>query len=222
MEPTRRPRVKICCIASIEEAALAIRYGASALGLVSDMPSGPGPIPEERIRDIAATIPPGVSRFLLTCKTDAAEVIDQQRRLGVDTVQLCDRLVKGAYADLRKGMPGIRIVQVIHITGSESVTEAAAAAQHVDALLLDSGNPHSPVKELGGTGRIHDWVISRKIRETVHIPIFLAGGLNARNITEAMQRVRPYGIDVCSGLRTSGRLDERLLDAFFEAINRTN
>ena len=222
MEPTRKPRVKICCIASVEEATLAVRYGASAVGLVSEMPSGPGPIPEERIREIASQIPPGVSRFLLTCKRNAVDIIDQQRRTAVDTIQLCDRVTDGAYAELRKGMPGVRIVQVIHITGSESVDQALAIADDVDALLLDSGDPHAEVRELGGTGRVHDWVISRKIREAVRIPVFLAGGLNAHNVTEAMQRVRPYGIDVCSGMRTAGRLDERLLDAFFEAIQRAN
>lgn len=182
------------------------------------MPSGPGPIDEDLIKEVAAVVPPGVSRFLLTCKTDPAEIIDQQNRLGVDAIQLCDKLPTSGYAELRRAMPGVQIVQVIHVLGPESVDEGAAVSSHVDALLLDSGNPHAAVKELGGTGRIHDWILSRKIREAVRIPIFLAGGLNPHNVSEAIQRVGPYGVDVCSGLRPHGRLDERQLAAFFDAV----
>src|SRR5678815_1545573 len=88
MKPSARPRVKICCIASVEEAWMAIEAGASAVGLVSAMPSGPGPIPEALIVEIAATIPPGVSSFLLTCLQDVRSIIDQQRRLRVNTIQI--------------------------------------------------------------------------------------------------------------------------------------
>lgn len=213
--------MKICCIASVDEAWLAIRQGASAVGFVSAMPSGPGPIEEDRIKEIAAAVPPGVSRFLLTCKTDAAGIINQVGRLGVDTVQLCDGIAVDSYAQLRAGMPAVKIVQVIHVLGPESFEEALSVSGHVDALLLDSGNPLAAAKELGGTGRIHDWVLSRKIREAATIPVFLAGGLNPENVSAAMQRVGPYGIDVCSGVRSSSRLDERLLSSFFDSIRRT-
>src|SRR5215212_7788899 len=150
MKPTTKPRVKICCIASVEEACMAIEAGASAVGLVSAMPSGPGPISEELIAEIAATIPPGVSSFLLTCLQDAASIIDQQRRLGVNTIQICDRLTKGTYQEIRHALPGISLVQVIHVTGTEAVEEAVAVAPHVEAILLDSGNQSLAIKELGG------------------------------------------------------------------------
>src|SRR5213075_186326 len=102
MRPITKPRVKICCIASIAEAWLAIEAGASAIGLVSEMPSGPGPIPENLIAQIAATVPPGVSSFLLTCKQDVGAIINQQRRLGVNTIQMCDRLPAGSHRELRE------------------------------------------------------------------------------------------------------------------------
>jgi phosphoribosylanthranilate isomerase len=213
-----RPRVKICCIASIAEASMAIEHGASAVGLVSAMPSGPGPIPESLIAEIAAMVPPGVASFLLTCKQDVSSIIDQQRRLRVNTIQICDRLVEGSYDDLRKALPGVSLVQVIHVTGPESVEEAQAVAPNVDAILLDSGNQSLKVKELGGTGRTHDWSLSRMIRETINVPLFLAGGLKAENVAEAIRRVQPFGIDVCSGVRTDGRLDPEKLRAFFAAI----
>ena len=218
MKPTTRPRVKICCIASIEEASMAIDAGASAIGLVSEMPSGPGPIPESLIAEIAATVPPGVSSFLLTCKQDTAGIIDQQRRLRVNTIQLCDRLPAGSHQELREALPGVSLVQVVHVTGPEAVDEAIAVAPHVDAVLLDSGNQSLAIKELGGTGRTHDWKLSRMIREAIDVPLFLAGGLNPTNVAEAIREVQPFGIDVCSGLRTEGALDPQKLTEFIRAI----
>jgi len=219
MEPTKIPRFKICCIQTIEEAWLAIHYGASALGLVSEMPSGPGVISEDLIGQIAAIVPPAVTTFLLTSKTDIKEIINQQRRCGVNAIQICDRLQTGSYQDLKKALPGIAIVQVIHVIGEESIDEALLVAPYVDGILLDSGDQSLIVKELGGTGRTHDWSISRRIRELVHIPIFLAGGLNHDNITRAIQEVQPFGVDVCSGVRINGKLDEAKLARFVKRVD---
>jgi phosphoribosylanthranilate isomerase len=220
MRPIDTPRVKVCCIASVEEAWMAIENGASAIGLVSAMPSGPGPIEEELIAKIAKIVPPAVASFLLTCKQDVHSIIDQQRRLGVNTIQICDRLVDGTYRDLRHELPGVSLVQVIHVMGPESVDEAQLIAPEVDAILLDSGNQSLRVKELGGTGRIHDWSLSRRIRETIDVPLFLAGGLKPDNVAEAVSTVQPFGVDVCSGLRTEGKLDVNKVSAFFAEIRK--
>lgn len=214
-------RVKICCISSVEEAKLAIRYGADAIGLVSEMPSGPGVISERLIAEIAANIPPGISSFLLTSRQSAADIIDQQRRLRVNTIQICDNLKEGTHEQLRNALSGISLVQVIHVTGEESIASAIATAPHVDALLLDSGDPTLAVKELGGTGRRHNWQLSRRIQESVRIPIFLAGGLCAENAAVAISIVHPFAVDVCSGVRTDGRLDETKLAAFMAAVQAT-
>lgn len=218
MKPTRVPRVKICCISSVEEAALAIECGASALGLVSAMPSGPGVIGEDQIAEIAASIPPPIGSFLLTCKQSVDAIVQQHRRCRTNCIQLCDALKSGSHHDLKSALPGISIVQVIHVTGPESVEEAIAVAASVDTLLLDSGNPALAVKELGGTGRRHDWRLSSRIREQVDIPIFLAGGLNAANVAEAIQAVAPFGLDLCSGVRTDGKLDRQKLTDFFTTV----
>lgn len=219
MEPFWKPRVKICCINSIQEARLAIQYGASALGLVSEMPSGPGVIPEDLIAEIAAVVPPSISTFLLTSKQNTSAIIEQQRRCRTNVIQLCDRLKIGSYEELREAMPGIGIVQVIHVTKEEALEEAVDVASDVDGILLDSGNRALRVKELGGTGRTHDWSLSRRIRETVNTPIFLAGGLNPENVAEAIKKVQPFGVDVCSGVRTNGKLDEMKLSAFFNSVS---
>lgn len=196
---------------------MAIEHGAAAVGLVSAMPSGPGPISDDLIAEIAATIPPGVGSFLLTCLQNADAIIDQQKRLRVNTIQICDRLPAGTYAQLRAALPGVSLVQVVHVTGPESVDEAIAVAPEVDAVLLDSGNQSLPIKELGGTGRTHDWRLSKAIREAIDVPLFLAGGLKPENVAAAIREVRPFGVDVCSGLRIEGKLDPQKLAAFFRA-----
>ena len=214
--------VKICCIASLDEARLAVSAGASAIGLVSAMPSGPGPIPEDLIADIAAQVPRPTETFLLTALTDAAAIADQQKRCGTTAVQLVDRVAADELRSLRRLLPGVRLVQVIHVRGWESIDEARAVAPLVDTILLDSGNPGLAVKELGGTGRVHDWKHSRRICESVAVPVLLAGGLNPDNARAAVEQVRPAGLDVCSGLRTDGRLDATKLGAFFAAIHQAN
>lgn len=211
-------RFKICCIKSVDEARLAIRYGASAIGLVSAMPSGPGPIPDEHIADIARAVPPGVSTFLLTCFRDVESIVKQHDVCRTSTIQLVDSLVSGTHDELCAALPGIKIVQVIHVTDADSIEVARAVSAHVDGLLLDSGNPKLAVKELGGTGRVHDWSLSRKIRESVTVPLFLAGGLRSENVATAIRQVNPYGVDVCTGVRTDDRLDERKLAAFVDAV----
>jgi phosphoribosylanthranilate isomerase len=214
----KAPRVKICCIASLEEAQAAIAGGASALGLVSSMPSGPGVISEESIAEIARRVPPPIGTFLLTCATSAEAIVAQQRRCGTNTLQLCDYVEPSVYRELRRELPGIALVQVIHVTGVEAVELARAAAEHVQALLLDSGNTTLAIKELGGTGRVHDWSISRRIRESAGVPIFLAGGLTPINVVQAVAMVEPFGLDLCSGVRTDERLDVVKLGAFFGAL----
>jgi phosphoribosylanthranilate isomerase len=216
------PRVKICCIGSVEEAWMAIHHGASALGLVSEMPSGPGVIPEDLIAEIAAVVPPAVSSFLLTSKQDVEAIIEQHRRCRTTTIQICDRLERGSYEDLRRALPGIRLVQVVHVTDEPAVDEAVDASRFVDAILLDSGNQSAAVKELGGTGRPHDWSISAKIRERIGKPLFLAGGLRAENIAEAVALVRPFAIDICSGVRTDGKLDRTRLAALFNELGKSS
>jgi len=211
--------VKVCCIADLDEARLAISAGASAIGLVSAMPSGPGPIPEEDIARIAAAVPAPTETFLLTALTDAEAIAEQHRRCGTTAVQLVDHVTEPESRRLRKLMPDVRLVQVIHVSGPESVDEAVAAAWLVDTILLDSGNPRLSVRELDGTGRVHDWTHSRRICESVAIPVLLAGGLNPGNVRAAIERVRPAGVDVCSGLRSEGRLDCGKLQSFFGAIH---
>ena len=213
-----KPRVTICCISSIEEANKAIYSGASALGLVAKMPGGPGIISDEEILAISKNIPPSVSTFMLTSETSAEEIILHHQRTLTNTIQIVDELKEGTYKQIKKALPAIKLVQVIHVMDESSIDEAIRISNSVDALLLDSGNPNSAIKELGGTGRVHDWMLSKKIVEQCKVPVFLAGGLTVKNVQRAMEEVQPFGLDLCSGVRTNKKLDEKKLAAFFNAV----
>jgi phosphoribosylanthranilate isomerase len=214
-----RTRIKICCIQSAEEARLAVARGADALGLVGTMPSGPGPIGDELIAAIAARVPPPVATFLLTSETEAEAIIAHARRCRTNTLQLVDRITDDVYPRLRQALPGIKLVQVIHVGGEEAFAQALAAAAHADALLLDSGQPHAAIKVLGGTGRVHDWAVSRRIVEAAPCPVFLAGGLRADNVGAAIATVRPFGVDLCTGVRRADyALAREKLEAFVAAV----
>jgi phosphoribosylanthranilate isomerase len=211
-------RIKICCINSIDEAMTAIQSGASAIGLVAKMPSGPGPISDELIKQISMIVPPPVATFLLTSETTVEAIIRHHRRTNTNTIQIVDALKTGTYKQLKEALPSVKIVQVIHILNEKSVEEAISISEQVDAILLDSGNPELKIKELGGTGRVHNWKLSRQIRENSKCPVFLAGGLKAENVREAINEVQPFAVDVCSGVRTNGKLDIFKLERFISEI----
>jgi phosphoribosylanthranilate isomerase len=213
-----KPRIKICCISNEHEALDAIKAGASALGLVGEMPSGPGVISDEEIFQIARIVPPPVAAFLLTSKTNSKDIIEHYRKVQTTAIQIVDELPERDYDEIRRALPNVKIVQVIHVVDENSVDEAVELAESVDAILLDSGNPNLKIKELGGTGRRHDWKLSRKIVQSIKKPVFLAGGLSAENVREAIETVQPFGLDICSGVRSNGKLDKQKLERFFEKV----
>jgi phosphoribosylanthranilate isomerase len=215
-----KTKVKICCISSIEEAKNALRFGADVLGLVAKMPSGPGTIEDDLIEEIVKSIPSETTTFLLTPKVNPYEIIEHQRLTGTNCIQLVDSVKIEDYKILRENLPNIKLIQVIHVTGEESIEEAKQYAVVADMILLDSGNPNLEIKELGGTGRVHNWELSCKIVASISKPVFLAGGLKPENIREAIETVKPYGVDLCSGVRTDGKLDLEKLGRFFVEINK--
>jgi phosphoribosylanthranilate isomerase len=213
-----RVRIKVCCIASPHEATLALRAGADALGLVSAMPSGPGIVSDDTIDTVIAAVAGRAATVLLTSRQDAAGIAAQLQRARPSIVQIVDALPAAEYGVLRRSQPAVALMQVIHVRDASAVEEALSVAPHVDAILLDSGNPTATVKELGGTGRVHDWTISRAVQDAVDVPVFLAGGLRASNVAEAISTVQPFGVDVCSGVRVRGALDPDALRAFIDAV----
>ncbi|HBE41581.1 MAG TPA: N-(5'-phosphoribosyl)anthranilate isomerase [Bacteroidales bacterium] len=211
-----RTKIKICCIQSIEEVNTAIESGADAIGLVAKMPRGPGPITDKLIRQIADSVPPFIGTFLLTSEISADKIIKHHRRTLTNTIQIVDLLSVGTYSQLKEALPAVKIIQVIHVIDSKSVDLAIRLSESVDALLLDSGNPNLKIKELGGTGRVHNWGLSRQIRDNSKCPVILAGGLNRENVSLAIETVQPFAVDVCSGVRTNGLLDSKKLADFIK------
>lgn len=217
--PVTGVQLKVCCIASVAEAELALANGADAIGLVSAMPSGPGPIPDTDIAFIARATAGRARRFLLTSRTTPADIAAHVHEAGTDTVQMVDTPSPERLRELRRLLAGVALVPVIHVRGPDAIVQAQALAPLADLLLLDSGNPGGAVRELGGTGRTHDWAISAAlVRAVAPCPVFLAGGLRADNVAEAVRTVRPAGVDLCSGVRTGGRLDAAKLATFVSAL----
>ncbi len=214
-------KVKVCCIADEAEARLAIAHGAAALGLVSAMPSGPGVIEDDAIARVAAAMRgEPVRTFLLTAHTRADDIAAQHAAAGTTTLQLVDHVPLPELQRLRGRCPGVELVQVVHVTGEAALAEALAVAPFVDALLLDSGNPAAAIRQLGGTGRTHDWALARRIRDAVFPkPLWLAGGLRTHNVAEAIATVQPHGLDLCTGVREAGRLHAPTLAAFMAAVS---
>jgi phosphoribosylanthranilate isomerase len=217
-----RTKVKICCIQNAEEIELAVSRGVDALGLVAAMPSGPGPIPEDEIARILPKAPPGVDTFLLTSETETSAIVLQLEKTGANTVQIVDRVGEEVRKAVKREHPSISVVQVVHVVDESSLDEAIDVSASSDAILLDSGNFSGEVRVLGGTGKTHDWALSRKIRDAIDVPLFLAGGLSPENISDAIKAVRPYGVDICTGVRTDYHLDSEKLDRYLAEIRRTD
>lgn len=193
--------IKICCIQNDTEVEMAAAAGATHVGLVAAMPSGPGPIAADRIAEIVGAVPTGVTAVLLTAHTDADSIIEHARTTGVTAVQIVGEVPADVRLSIKAAAGSIDILQVVHVGGPEALEQAQPAAVGSDFVLLDSGRPSALVPELGGTGRTHDWAVSAQIVSRLDVPVFLAGGLGPENVAEAIRTVRQAGVDLCSGIR---------------------
>jgi phosphoribosylanthranilate isomerase len=215
---SHRTRVKICCIASVDEARTAIAAGADALGFVAATPAGAGSLDDAGIRSITAEIPPPVATVLLTSRRRGLDIVDHIRACGANTVQIVDHIDPAEHAVVAVALPMVRRIQVIHVEGTGALGLIAAYEPYIHAFLLDSGRPGGTMRELGGTGRTHDWAVSEEFVRRAARPVFLAGGLKPANVAEAIEKVRPFGVDLCTGVRSDGRLDPEKLAAFMAAV----
>ena len=213
-----RKKVKICCIASVDEAFAAVSAGANALGLVADMPSGPGIIDDELAREIAAVIPQDIDTFLLTSRSSGKEIVEHVQYCGTSVVQIVRHIEPSEYQTIIRDLPTTKRVQVIHVESEEALALIDVYSPLVDAFLLDSGRPSAETEELGGTGRVHNWHISEQFVRRSKKPVFLAGGLGPENVVDAIRKVGPYGLDLCSGVRTNGKLDRDKLSDFMRTV----
>jgi phosphoribosylanthranilate isomerase len=215
-----RPRIKICCISSAEELRIAVAAGADLLGFVAPPLGGLGVIPERRIAELVAAVPPGCVAVLLTGLTEPEAIAAQVETCRPDALQLVRATTAATRASLRARFPGLRVLQVVHVQGPAAVEEARQAQESSHGLVLDSAVLDGPDEQLGATGRTHDWAVSAEVVRAVSVPVYLAGGLSATNAARALQVVGPFGLDLCSSVRTDGRLDPVKARAFVAAANR--
>lgn len=195
---------------------MAAEAGANLVGLVGPMPTGPGVQSLETCNQIAKACPTAVTPVLLTSSETVEAIAADVTAAGVQAVQVVRHVHPSVHQRLADLAPGVKRIQVIHVEGNDALDLIAVYQDHVDAFLLDSGKPSS--EELGGTGRVHDWQISRAFVQASPRPVFLAGGLTPENAARAVAEVQPYGLDICSGLRVDDRLDAGLLAAFMAEI----
>lgn len=205
-------RVKICGNRTIEEAKMAVEAGADAVGfLVGIRHDSDDSLAPETARDIVKHIPPFISTVVVTHLVTAKEVVDLCDRILPTTVQLHDDIVPRQIAEIRMVRPHLKLIKAIHVVGDQAMNEAKTFSPYVDAILLDSRTND----RIGGTGRIHDWDISERIVAADLKPVILAGGLTPNNISEAIAKVKPYGVDVHSGVEDEdGNRDVQKLKEF--------
>jgi phosphoribosylanthranilate isomerase len=211
--------IKICCIRDRAEARLALDAGADVLGFVGEQPSGPGRLADDEIAELIAWVGGRGTCWLLSSTTDAEALVAQVAHTRPAGLQICDAVEPAVYEALRRRFPDLTLMQVVHVAGPEAVGEARQVRPHVDGILLDSGIVAGPERQLGGTGRTHDWAVSARIVAEVQGPVWLAGGLNPGNVGAAIGRVHPAGVDLCSGVRDADyRLDAYKLAGFVAGV----
>ncbi|MFN8558227.1 MAG: phosphoribosylanthranilate isomerase [Dehalococcoidia bacterium] len=210
-------RVQIAGISNLEDALAVERAGADAIGFTLGLPTGPhNGLDEHGARAIIRALPPLIVPLLITYLVTAAEVVPLCRYLGVSTVQLHAPADPAEIAAMRAGLPGLKVILAVHVTGEEAVAEAVRVAPHADALILDTYDPATG--RHGATGRTHDWAISRRIVEASPAPVILAGGLTPENVGAAVRQVRPWAVDVHTGVeRPDGATDHARVAAFVRA-----
>jgi phosphoribosylanthranilate isomerase len=191
-------RVKICGIKSIDEAWMAVDAGADAFGLiVGATHKTEDVLKPETAHYILKEAPPYISSVLVTHLTTAKEILAIYTKVPACHIQLQDNISIDEIDKLRKNLKHVKLIKAIHVVRKDAVDAAKYFAPNVDALLLDSKTRF----RIGGTGKVHDWNISRDIVESIEIPIILAGGLTPENVVEAIKKVRPFGVDVNTGVK---------------------
>jgi len=209
-------RVQIAGISSLDDALAAERAGADALGFTVRLPTGVhDDLTEAKARGIIAALPPFIATVAITYVDTARAAVELCRYLGVSALQLHGPFPTQELPLIRAARPHLKLIRAVHVTGPEAQAQARALERRVDALILDTYDPATG--RHGATGKTHDWTISRQIVAQTHTPVILAGGLTPDNVSEAIRAVRPWAVDVHTGVEhADGRRDLDKLRLFIE------
>ncbi|HVN83617.1 MAG TPA: phosphoribosylanthranilate isomerase [Candidatus Binatia bacterium] len=195
-------RVQIAGVSGLDEALAAERAGADALGFTLRLPTGVHDgLTEAKARGIIAQLPPFITSVAITYVSTAREAVELCRYLGVGALQLHGEFPTQELPIVRVGLPHIKLIRAVHVTGPEAIAKARALERHVDAIILDTYDPATG--RGGATGKTHDWAVSRQIVGAVRVPVILAGGLTPANVVDAIRAVAPWGVDVHTGIEDS-------------------
>ncbi|MFA5384974.1 MAG: phosphoribosylanthranilate isomerase [Eubacteriales bacterium] len=211
-------KIKICGINNFEDLQSCIKAGADALGFLVGL-THPA---EDKLEDIRLAkslidrIPPFVSTVMVTHLTNEGEIVNLARCMGTTSVQINDYTEPSVLKKVCDGLKDIKIIKSVHVTGSDAIELTKAYLPFADAILLDSREG----PRIGGTGKTHDWEISRKIVQESNKPVILAGGLNPGNVYEAVKKVQPFAVDVNSGVETNFRKDPAKINLFINEARR--
>lgn len=192
-------RVKICGMTRQKDVYAALDNGADAVGFVVGSPSSPRNLSLATARKLMKSVPVFASRVAVTSSKDTRSVRKICSALGPDALQLHrhnHRLIE----IIRRTYPEIELILTASLQNNESLSNAVSMAECSDAVLDDTPSSTG----MGGTGRTHDWNLTAKLRERIYPhPLILAGGLTPRNVKAAIRRVKPYAVDVSSGVEKS-------------------
>lgn len=200
-------RVKICGIKNVEDALKSVEYGADAIGvLVGQEHNSKDFISIKTAKKIIESLPPLVSSVLVTHINNSEEISHMIKTIGVTTVQLHSDIDIQGIEKIKFNCPNVKIIKLVHVIDEKSMQQVDFFANSSDAILLDTIN--NVTDQVGGTGKTHNWEIDRKIVEHTNAKIIIAGGLNPNNIKEAIHKIKPYGVDVNTGVQNKNGLKD--------------
>ncbi len=199
-------KTELCGIRNEEDLRIALDADPDAIGLlVGRRHASNDFISVETARALCALLPPFVQPILITHLSEPDEILDIFRAIGPMTIQLHGETTPQQAAILRKELaPSVKIMKSVWLSQTNGYAELSAYLPHVDAFFIDSRNPETD--QVGGTGLLNDWDLAARFVQESPVPVMLAGGLSPENVADAIRKVRPYGVDVNSGLRA---LDDR-------------
>jgi phosphoribosylanthranilate isomerase len=205
-------RAKICGIRDAGARDVAVAAGADAVGFVVEISRSKRSIDRGEARGLIQGLPPFVSSVIVVEPQSAAEAANLALDTGADVIQINDSLSFEDMATLKNMVPARLVATVPASPGG--LNHARQMTRVADALLIDSFEGG----KLGGTGTVHDWNLSSDLVRNVDVPLILAGGLDPENVAEAIEKVRPYAVDVSSGVETDGAKDPEKIKAFLKEV----
>jgi phosphoribosylanthranilate isomerase len=211
-------RIKICGNRTLRDAEIAVRYGADAIGLIVGTKFfSEDEVSTSNASEIVAALPPFIVSVLVTHLQSGHEILDLYHAVLPTTIQLHNEVNLSVIEELRCKIPHVKLIKAIHIVDSTAIKQALMISNCVDSILLDSRTDG----RIGGTGVTHDWSVSQQIVLQTKVPVILAGGLTPSNVGLAIAKVKPFAVDVNSGVDApNGDKDPQKVLGFIESCRK--